>query len=151
MHPDKEPTAFNASASGRQRPRAKKACRECNLRRVRCDVMECQPCHHCQSAGVSCELMNSRRGKLVYSCCSLKFIRSIAWQIRKALEPVTAGVSDANCACCGSESSKQFTVKCTTTQPDMFSTEYGDYKDRAIRTAICGATGERRCKRHAHA
>ncbi|KAL7797415.1 N-terminal binuclear Zn cluster-containing/DNA binding domain-containing protein [Trichoderma ceciliae] len=51
-----------AKVDGRK-SRAKHACRECNSRRVRCDVMEKQPCSNCLTAGASCEVLPSRRGR----------------------------------------------------------------------------------------
>ncbi|KAJ5358349.1 uncharacterized protein N7496_010762 [Penicillium cataractarum] len=47
----------------RPRTRAKKACLACNARRVRCNVLEMQPCRNCVSWNLSCELGVSRRGK----------------------------------------------------------------------------------------
>ncbi|UKZ67054.1 uncharacterized protein TrAtP1_008217 [Trichoderma atroviride] len=46
-----------------KKSRAKHACRECNIRRVRCDVTEKQPCSNCLAAGASCEILPSRRGR----------------------------------------------------------------------------------------
>ncbi|KAL7932521.1 hypothetical protein V8C35DRAFT_307305 [Trichoderma chlorosporum] len=46
-----------------KKSRAKHACRECNTRRVRCDVMEKQPCSNCLAAGTSCQVLPSRRGR----------------------------------------------------------------------------------------
>ncbi|KAL7813209.1 N-terminal binuclear Zn cluster-containing/DNA binding domain-containing protein [Trichoderma aethiopicum] len=40
-----------------KKSRAKHACRECNTRRVRCDVMERQPCSNCRAAGASCQVL----------------------------------------------------------------------------------------------
>lgn len=45
------------------RTRAKKACLACNNRRVRCNVLEMQPCRNCVAWNLSCELGVSRRGK----------------------------------------------------------------------------------------
>ena len=45
------------------RQRAKRACRTCNARRVKCNVTEQQPCRNCALAAVPCELIESRRGK----------------------------------------------------------------------------------------
>ncbi|KAJ5689855.1 hypothetical protein N7462_004247 [Penicillium macrosclerotiorum] len=47
----------------RPRTRAKKACLACNARRVRCNVLEMQPCRNCVAWNLSCELGVSRRGK----------------------------------------------------------------------------------------
>ncbi|KAJ5307100.1 hypothetical protein N7476_007756 [Penicillium atrosanguineum] len=47
----------------RPRTRAKKACLACNARRVRCNVLEMQPCRNCVSWNLDCELGVSRRGK----------------------------------------------------------------------------------------
>ncbi|KAJ5212797.1 uncharacterized protein N7498_004443 [Penicillium cinerascens] len=47
----------------RPRTRAKKACLSCNARRVRCNVLEMQPCRNCVSWNLACELGVSRRGK----------------------------------------------------------------------------------------
>ncbi|KAK9852150.1 hypothetical protein MYU51_008449 [Penicillium brevicompactum] len=47
----------------RPRTRAKKACLACNSRRVRCNVLEMQPCQNCVSWNLSCEVGISRRGK----------------------------------------------------------------------------------------
>ncbi|KAL7905610.1 N-terminal binuclear Zn cluster-containing/DNA binding domain-containing protein [Trichoderma velutinum] len=46
-----------------KKSRAKHACRECNTRRVRCDVMEKQPCSNCLAAGATCQVLPSRRGR----------------------------------------------------------------------------------------
>ncbi|KAH6896678.1 N-terminal binuclear Zn cluster-containing/DNA binding domain-containing protein [Thelonectria olida] len=46
-----------------KRVRAKHACRECNARRVRCNVTEANPCSNCQSSGAKCEVLPSRRGR----------------------------------------------------------------------------------------
>ncbi|KAH6663506.1 fungal-specific transcription factor domain-containing protein [Halenospora varia] len=56
------PTSPGATAT-RVRSRAKKACKTCNARRVKCNVMEVQPCNNCRAANIPCELMKSRRGK----------------------------------------------------------------------------------------
>lgn len=45
--------------------RATKACKTCNLRRVRCNVTEKQPCNNCELANIPCELLVSKRGKYV--------------------------------------------------------------------------------------
>ncbi|KAJ5957943.1 hypothetical protein N7501_012222 [Penicillium viridicatum] len=47
----------------RPRTRAKKACLSCNSRRVRCNVLEMQPCQNCVSWSLACEVGVSRRGK----------------------------------------------------------------------------------------
>jgi hypothetical protein len=46
-----------------KKTRAKHACRECNSRRVRCNVTEVQPCTNCAVAGAKCEILPSRRGR----------------------------------------------------------------------------------------
>ncbi|KAH8810925.1 putative cutinase transcription factor 1 alpha [Xylogone sp. PMI_703] len=46
-----------------KRRRAKQACRVCNARRVRCNVLERHPCDRCERSGVSCEIIPSRRGR----------------------------------------------------------------------------------------
>ncbi|KAF3403537.1 hypothetical protein F1880_009645 [Penicillium rolfsii] len=51
------------STTDRPRIRAKKACLACNARRVRCNVLEMQPCRNCVAWNLSCELGISRRGK----------------------------------------------------------------------------------------
>ncbi|OAA79141.1 Transcription factor [Akanthomyces lecanii RCEF 1005] len=53
----------NEAASSAKKARAKHACTVCNSRRVRCDVMEVQPCTNCADAGVPCEVLPSRRGR----------------------------------------------------------------------------------------
>ncbi|KAH7124859.1 cutinase transcription factor 1 alpha [Dactylonectria estremocensis] len=45
------------------RCRAKRACRRCNGRRVKCNVMETLPCDNCIQANALCEVPESRRGK----------------------------------------------------------------------------------------
>lgn len=45
------------------RCRAKRACRRCNGRRVKCNVMQTLPCDNCVQANASCEVPESRRGK----------------------------------------------------------------------------------------
>ncbi|OAA70692.1 Transcription factor [Cordyceps fumosorosea ARSEF 2679] len=58
------PSATEAAPpSPAKKPRAKHACTVCNSRRVRCDVMEVQPCTNCAEAGVTCEVLPSRRGR----------------------------------------------------------------------------------------
>lgn len=56
------PSATDAASSAKK-ARAKHACTVCNSRRVRCDVMEVQPCSNCADAGVACEVVPSRRGR----------------------------------------------------------------------------------------
>ncbi|XWW98396.1 hypothetical protein V2A60_006396 [Cordyceps javanica] len=56
------PSATEAASSAKK-ARAKHACTVCNSRRVRCDVMEVQPCTNCADAGVTCEVLPSRRGR----------------------------------------------------------------------------------------
>ncbi|KAF6818045.1 acyl-CoA dehydrogenase [Colletotrichum musicola] len=46
-----------------KKSRAKHACRECNSRRVRCNVTERLPCSNCESANAVCEVLPSRRGR----------------------------------------------------------------------------------------
>lgn len=46
-----------------KRSRAKHACRECNLRRVKCDVMQKHPCTNCRSSQASCVILPSKRGR----------------------------------------------------------------------------------------
>lgn len=46
-----------------RRSRAKHACKECNLRRVKCDVMEKNPCSNCVAGQVDCIILPSRRGR----------------------------------------------------------------------------------------
>ncbi|KAJ5937079.1 hypothetical protein N7466_003529 [Penicillium verhagenii] len=47
----------------RPRTRAKKACMACNSRRVRCNVLEMQPCQNCVAWNLACDVGISRRGK----------------------------------------------------------------------------------------
>ncbi|KAJ6088209.1 hypothetical protein N7486_009470 [Penicillium sp. IBT 16267x] len=49
--------------SDRPRTRAKKACMACNSRRVRCNVLEMQPCQNCVAWNLVCDVGLSRRGK----------------------------------------------------------------------------------------
>ncbi|KAM0525305.1 hypothetical protein ACHAPE_000005 [Trichoderma viride] len=56
------PSPSPAKGDGKK-SRAKHACRECNIRRVRCDVTEKQPCSNCLAAGANCEILPSRRGR----------------------------------------------------------------------------------------
>ncbi|CAI7588985.1 unnamed protein product [Penicillium pancosmium] len=49
--------------SDKPRMRAKKACLACNSRRVRCNVLDMQPCRNCAAWNLTCELGVSRRGK----------------------------------------------------------------------------------------
>ncbi|KAM5513380.1 cutinase transcription factor 1 alpha [Fusarium oxysporum f. sp. phaseoli] len=46
-----------------RRSRARQACRACNARRVRCNVVEIQPCSNCLDHDVPCELRESMRGR----------------------------------------------------------------------------------------
>ncbi|KAH8421667.1 Transcription factor, partial [Colletotrichum scovillei] len=48
---------------GSKKPRAKHACRECNSRRIRCNVTERHPCSNCETAQATCEVIPSRRGR----------------------------------------------------------------------------------------
>ncbi|KAL4905097.1 hypothetical protein BDW74DRAFT_185214 [Aspergillus multicolor] len=43
--------------------RAKQACLQCHRRRIRCDVLQQQPCSNCVAQEVACEVGVSRRGK----------------------------------------------------------------------------------------
>lgn len=49
--------------SARPRIRARHACIACQARRVRCNVTEANPCFNCLSAGSSCEIAPSKRGR----------------------------------------------------------------------------------------
>ncbi|KAF1816898.1 hypothetical protein P152DRAFT_3545 [Eremomyces bilateralis CBS 781.70] len=51
------------TAPSLRRRRAKMACKTCNSRRVRCNVLEMRPCANCAAADIACELLPSRRGK----------------------------------------------------------------------------------------
>ncbi|KAF4967712.1 hypothetical protein FSARC_4773 [Fusarium sarcochroum] len=51
-----------ASATPRSRV-ARVACKACHARRVKCDAADGQPCWHCRSRDVACELIESKRGK----------------------------------------------------------------------------------------
>lgn len=46
-----------------KRSRAKHACKECNLRRVKCDVMLKNPCTNCETSQADCVILPSRRGR----------------------------------------------------------------------------------------
>ncbi|KAL0936923.1 uncharacterized protein CTRU02_209139 [Colletotrichum truncatum] len=50
-------------AEGLRKPRAKHACRECNSRRIRCNVTERLPCSNCEISKSTCEVLPSRRGR----------------------------------------------------------------------------------------
>jgi len=52
-----------APSTAAKKTRAKQACRVCNSRRVRCNVMDVQPCDNCVAGGVTCEIVPSRRGR----------------------------------------------------------------------------------------
>ncbi|KAJ5494860.1 hypothetical protein N7463_010947 [Penicillium fimorum] len=54
---------MDTESPDRPRTRAKKACLTCNSRRVRCNVLEIQPCQNCVSWNLTCEVGVSRRGK----------------------------------------------------------------------------------------
>lgn len=58
-------TSPTPSEDPSKKPRAKHACRTCNTRRVRCDVMETKPCSNCVASGSACEVLPSRRGRYV--------------------------------------------------------------------------------------
>ncbi|KAL2061083.1 hypothetical protein VTL71DRAFT_9135 [Oculimacula yallundae] len=59
-----QPSDSGPATSGTsQRVRAKHACRECNARRVKCNMTQCHPCSNCESAGTQCEVLPSRRGR----------------------------------------------------------------------------------------
>ncbi|KAH7159612.1 N-terminal binuclear Zn cluster-containing/DNA binding domain-containing protein [Dactylonectria estremocensis] len=60
QEPEQSPPADDIPA---KRARAKQACRECNARRVRCNVTESNPCSNCQTSGAKCEVLPSRRGR----------------------------------------------------------------------------------------
>ncbi|KHO01633.1 uncharacterized protein MAM_00634 [Metarhizium album ARSEF 1941] len=66
-----------------KKTRAKHACRECNSRRVRCDVTEVQPCTNCAAAGARCEVLPSRRGR--YAACR-SFAESAAIPTRRLID-----------------------------------------------------------------
>ncbi|KAL2203574.1 hypothetical protein CC79DRAFT_1294587 [Sarocladium strictum] len=57
-----EDASTTASVTGK-RVRARHACRECNARRVKCNVTVCHPCFNCKSSGARCEVLPSRRGR----------------------------------------------------------------------------------------
>ncbi|KAL7790081.1 N-terminal binuclear Zn cluster-containing/DNA binding domain-containing protein [Trichoderma afarasin] len=59
----KEAASSSPFEADGKKSRAKHACRECNTRRVRCDVMEKQPCSNCLAAGATCQVLPSRRGR----------------------------------------------------------------------------------------
>ncbi|KAG5941418.1 hypothetical protein E4U53_007410 [Claviceps sorghi] len=62
--PSLAPSTSSPARSPRpKKTRAKHACRECNGRRVRCNVTEVQPCSNCASSGAECEVLPSRRGR----------------------------------------------------------------------------------------
>ncbi|EXK85256.1 hypothetical protein FOQG_10634 [Fusarium oxysporum f. sp. raphani 54005] len=42
---------------------ARVACKACHARRVKCDAADGQPCWHCRTRDVTCELIDSKRGK----------------------------------------------------------------------------------------
>lgn len=46
-----------------KRSRAKHACKECNQRRVRCDVMDKHPCSNCEASQSTCLILPSKRGR----------------------------------------------------------------------------------------
>lgn len=46
-----------------KRSRAKHACKECNIRRVKCDVMLKAPCSNCQASHTDCVVLPSKRGR----------------------------------------------------------------------------------------
>lgn len=48
---------------GHKRSRAKHACKECNQRRVRCDVMDKHPCSNCEISQSTCLILPSKRGR----------------------------------------------------------------------------------------
>lgn len=48
---------------GKKRSRAKHACKECNLRRVKCDVMVRAPCTNCEMNHAECVIVPSKRGR----------------------------------------------------------------------------------------
>lgn len=56
---DKQPTPSPTPTMRR----ARQACRRCNERKLRCDVMDSQPCKNCARADALCEVVPSRRGK----------------------------------------------------------------------------------------
>lgn len=61
--PQRPAEAGSATSSTGKRVRAKHACRECNARRVKCNVTQCHPCSNCESTGTQCEVLPSRRGR----------------------------------------------------------------------------------------
>lgn len=48
---------------GHKRSRAKHACKECNQRRIRCDVMDKLPCTNCEASQATCLILPSKRGR----------------------------------------------------------------------------------------
>ncbi|QGI59557.1 hypothetical protein CEK26_001683 [Fusarium fujikuroi] len=52
-----------SAAPGRTRV-ARVACKACHARRVKCDAADGQPCWHCRTRDVICELIDSKRGKI---------------------------------------------------------------------------------------
>ncbi|KAK1983301.1 fungal-specific transcription factor domain-containing protein [Colletotrichum cereale] len=50
-------------SEGLTKPRAKHACRECNSRRIRCNVTERYPCSNCEASQATCKILPSQRGR----------------------------------------------------------------------------------------
>ncbi|RVX71097.1 hypothetical protein B0A52_03463 [Exophiala mesophila] len=64
LHVQSEPPK-SPSASQSAGARTRTACKHCNARRVKCDVMQQKPCWQCRTRNVPCELISSKRGKYV--------------------------------------------------------------------------------------
>ncbi|KAL7958364.1 N-terminal binuclear Zn cluster-containing/DNA binding domain-containing protein [Trichoderma compactum] len=78
-----------------KKSRAKHACRECNTRRVRCNVMEKQPCSNCLAAGATCQVLPSRRGR--YPRRSRRLLQQMPSEANgNSLDNTTRALSEAN-------------------------------------------------------
>ncbi|XP_044718997.1 fungal specific transcription factor domain-containing protein [Hirsutella rhossiliensis] len=78
-----------APPTSTKKTRAKHACRECNSRRVKCNVTEMQPCSNCSASGVQCEILPSRRGR--YPRRSRRLQPLAATEAHASPSPLVAG------------------------------------------------------------
>ncbi|KAK1673319.1 fungal-specific transcription factor domain-containing protein [Colletotrichum godetiae] len=83
---------------GLKKPRAKHACRECNSRRIRCNVTERHPCSNCETAQATCEVIPSRRGRYLRKSKRQKQTEEAASATPEPAAPVASSALTADVA-----------------------------------------------------
>ncbi|KAH7256268.1 fungal-specific transcription factor domain-containing protein [Fusarium tricinctum] len=80
-----------SSATSSRTRVARVACKACHARRVKCDAADGQPCWHCRTRHVPCELIESKRGK--YARRSSAQPRQ---RVSRRLQPTQSPVTERN-------------------------------------------------------